>query len=1445
MSWNGGVPIAFDDVTELSFDGGDGDDWIDLVNPSGGLFAPAAGIHVDGGGPATKPGDGMGLSGGRSDTGSHTPGATPDAGSFENVRGITVQRIDYAGLEPILDTVSSPNLTISGTAANEAIVLDQGASPADGQLRVQVAAGEAIEFANKTNVTVNGGGGTDTWNLSADQPSTGLVSFTATGDAGTMNTGTLNLAGTTVALQPGTALASDTITTSGALTANSLRLTAGGSITENNAGNDVNTLSAQTIGPAGGAIAFRDADSLTVGTVDGQNRVQTPSGNVDLVTADGLTLNQSVIAAGASVITLDAGGPTTQTSGAAVVAQQIRLLGAGPFTLTNAGNLAFLVAAATSGNTDLTVGASGLTTIVGTVAGTVGFVSSNGRVNVTNSNGSTTVSNPVTATGAGNTATVAATGTDAAVTNNSTITGNGVTVSAPVQALGGGTIAAGTSTATLDQGTAGRPVNVGTAGDPNGSLNLSDPELDTVTAGTLRVGSTTSGNTTLTAAVAPAAATNLLVRSGAQIVDGNATGDDVTATGAGFEAATGIGASGDRVETASTNIEAVTTSGGLFLTEAGGVNVGGVSPSLSGLNVMTSGDLAFTAGGAMTVSDTDGAESVHGGGTSGDVNLTTPGDVTFTANHKAITAPAGDLEVHGDNISLGTAGANFDNDVRSGRGVTLDAQGDLNIDGDADVRSDDFGPGSAEGVDLSANGELAVDDANGTGASVVGIGVSAGAPTVRLGSPADTLATTGNQPLFVTADDLVIEPDADLDAGPEPAQFESLTAGGGGIILGSATDAAAPMEISDAELDRISAGRIEMLANTDDITITAPISPALSSSLFLGDAGAVSQSAPLAVPNLRVAATTSAVLGDGGNDVDTLAGTAGTILTFADADAVTVGAAAGGQGISAPAGTARIAGSGLVSQASGPAGVINANTLEVPGGGDVDLQNPANIVNQLSGTSDGPFSFQDSVPLAVVGSGIHSAGNNVTLAADRMNLAAAPTNAGGGVAKLRAPTAARPIQLGPSDPAGSLALSDAELDQVTATRVEVGAADAGPFTIDGAITPANTTSLRLTGAGFGAGGAGSLGETTLRLTDTSGGAIPWTVAPDSVKDGGGTVPYSGVDNLLVDAGAGANAFSVKASPTTTYTLDGADPAAAPGDALTYDAEGRTVSGDLTAPDGQIDSPGRKPVIFQRFESASVSGADDDGDGVANEQDNCRTAANPDQRDTDGDGQGDACDGDLDGDGRANASDNCPNASNGDQRDFDGDGIGRACDADDLAPGACNNAVARAVTGTTLGTRAGDYLVGADTADTIEGGDGDDCIEGRGGSDRITAGGGRDRVRGGDGNDRVDGGAGDDVYLRGQNGNDTLRGGDGADSLSGGDGNDRLTGGAGNDRLIGGNGRDTLTGSAGRNSYSGRAGSDSINARNNVRETVNCGSGRDVTTVDRNDRVVGCEIVRRG
>ncbi len=92
------------------------------------------------------------------------------------------------------------------------------------------------------------------------------------------------------------------------------------------------------------------------------------------------------------------------------------------------------------------------------------------------------------------------------------------------------------------------------------------------------------------------------------------------------------------------------------------------------------------------------------------------------------------------------------------------------------------------------------------------------------------------------------------------------------------------------------------------------------------------------------------------------------------------------------------------------------------------------------------------------------------------------------------------------------------------------------------------------------------------------------------------------------------------------------------------------------------------ITFGLFVSQGLSSPTDiDGDGIVDEYDNCPEDFNPEQRDADGDGQGDVCDPypldptdtDTDEDGVDDTHDNCPDDANPDQADVDSDGAGDA------------------------------------------------------------------------------------------------------------------------------------------------------------------------------------------
>jgi len=173
--------------------------------------------------------------------------------------------------------------------------------------------------------------------------------------------------------------------------------------------------------------------------------------------------------------------------------------------------------------------------------------------------------------------------------------------------------------------------------------------------------------------------------------------------------------------------------------------------------------------------------------------------------------------------------------------------------------------------------------------------------------------------------------------------------------------------------------------------------------------------------------------------------------------------------------------------------------------------------------------------------------------------------------------------------------------------------------------------------------------------------VQLTFDPPSLPDGNVNEPY---DVTVTIGGDGVPPYTMEFVENNSllpagldYTLDG--------QAGTIRIHGTptetgffyvTVDMDWTDPD-------TGEGFYGWFQSSLdiVDLADDDNDGVANWQDNCLSIYNPDQRDYDLDGMGNACDDDMDGDGVPNGADNCLTTPNADQADTDGDGVGDACE----------------------------------------------------------------------------------------------------------------------------------------------------------------------------------------
>jgi filamentous hemagglutinin family protein len=409
---------------------------------------------------------------------------------------------------------------------------------------------------------------------------------------------------------------------------------------------------------------------IVIGRADGTGAITVSAGSAAThltlrnpgTGAGGVAVN-GALTVGSNRLTLNSAGAVTQT--AALTAGSLQLLGTGgAYTLTDASNAVGTLAANT-GSVDF-VHAAALT--IGTAGATTG----------------------ATVTGDFSAA-VAASGGTLTLASGAAITTGGtgaVTLSADAIDLSG-TVAGGTGVVTLRPRNAGRTISLGT--EVGTSLSLTDAELDKITAGTLRIGSSDAGAITVNAALTPAGATTLSLLSGGAVSQSGAGA--ITVANLRVDAGGAVALS-DNTNTV-TNFAAATTNDDLAFRDDGGFVIGAVDGS-NGLSVGTA-TATLTSTGTVTQTQAITAQGLALAGSGATWTLTNAandvdtlagntGTVSFTDVDDLVIGTAGGvagLTVNSTTLTLNVGGALTQTAALTGvNRLTLTAGGAIDLDED-------------------------------------------------------------------------------------------------------------------------------------------------------------------------------------------------------------------------------------------------------------------------------------------------------------------------------------------------------------------------------------------------------------------------------------------------------------------------------------------------------------------------------------------------------------------------------------------------------------------------------------------------------------------------------------------------------------------------------------------------------------------------------------------
>lgn len=1118
----------FNSITSLVINGGTGNDTLNINYTATGGFLGKDIVFNGGSGTDT-----LNITGGTfgRTTYNYTNANDGNIQSYSDAAGTTLlNTVTYTGLAPISNTGTVTNIIFNLPNVTNAATLGDDGTGSNGMSRLSSGGTfELTDFANPTgSVTINGGSGTDTFTINA------LPDFNAalTIDGGS-GTDTITLAS---AITLGSATATGALT----FTAETINLNA-----------SINTDAGSAAG--GGNVSLSGATAITLGAnvVIDTDRAAGTDGDITInnaLNADNAASNRTLtLTAGTGAIALQNVGVTTAvqtltvTSAATTSLQQVT---------TQSGGISLTSTAITLNNNLSTDAAS----TAGTVAIT-GAVTLGGSVTIDTDS---TTDASITFTGAGSTINGGNTLSLTAGTGNIGFGGNlgattaltsvtvniaaDVTFSGTVRTTGNVNQAAGTGTTTFN-GTSGGGIG-GTLSVTTNTITLNTATTTVVSTATLTAANGVNLNAGLSA-------TTVTINADS---DGNNTGTLTTVAAGTITATTGNvtitaadvvlagtisanGGTGDVFLQNSASLRTIGLAGG-----AGNFSVDDAEADLisaSRLVIGTSTAAAITVGGTFSPATPTTLHLRTNGGVSGAGSI--------TVSNLAISANG--------TVALNTANSVTNLAIVTGTGsISFTESNGLNV---ADVVTPSgtiSGVTAATTVSLTVNaGNLTVQNtgaANDISATAFTATVSAADAVFNLNASANVQTSAG---ATITADDMDLQ--GTITATGQTVLLQP-NAAGQQINVGSAGTAAnGILELSDPELDRVTAGTIQIgRASSGALSVSAAIDTQNTTVLHLITGSTVSQTGVGAITegSLAITAGGAVSMSTNTNTVSNLAITTttgnvsflnNTTLTVTDVDAV--------------AGISTGAGSVTLTNSTGDVTVANSGATN-------DINATTGITISLS-ANNATFTVNGSAIVATVG---NVATNDIIVNADEMVLNGQIQASGSNqIVTLRNTTAGKTIVLGANPAtANTLELSDAELDNVSAGNVlRIGRNDAaasGTISFQGSVTaPAGWTVLKLlTGAdvsddnptnpditvanlainsvsGIGAAGGNAANGleilvTNLAFNNTTSNSVEFTEAT-----GGLGYTINSVDGILTSNNGGTTTTLTALSPVTFAVND--------------------------------------------------------------------------------------------------------------------------------------------------------------------------------------------------------------------------------------------------------------------------------------------------------------------